>query len=85
MKITWLGHSAFRIETADAKILIDPFLTGNPSFAGHDRQMAADGITIFSSPTAMATMSAIRLRLPRTPVPWFSPMPISPPGWARRV
>ena len=30
-KITWLGHSAFRITTASGKvILIDPFLSGNP-------------------------------------------------------
>ena len=34
MKITWLGHSAFRIENGEAKILIDPFLTGNPKFTG---------------------------------------------------
>jgi len=32
MKITWYGHSAFRVEAGDAKILIDPFLTGNPSW-----------------------------------------------------
>lgn len=32
MKITWLGHSAFRIEEGDNVILIDPFLQGNPSF-----------------------------------------------------
>jgi L-ascorbate metabolism protein UlaG (beta-lactamase superfamily) len=30
-KITWLGHSAFRITTASGKVLlIDPFLSGNP-------------------------------------------------------
>jgi L-ascorbate metabolism protein UlaG (beta-lactamase superfamily) len=30
-KITWLGHSAFRIITASGKVLlIDPFLNGNP-------------------------------------------------------
>jgi len=30
-KITWLGHSAFRITTASGKVLlIDPFLNGNP-------------------------------------------------------
>ena len=32
MKITWYGHSAFRVEAGDARILIDPFLTGNPSW-----------------------------------------------------
>ncbi|MGF1649300.1 MAG: metal-dependent hydrolase [Hyphomicrobiaceae bacterium] len=47
MKITWLGHSAFRIETAKSVILIDPFLTGNPTFerAGLDRDAAIAGVT----------------------------------------
>ena len=30
MKITWYGHSTFRVESGAAKILIDPFLSGNP-------------------------------------------------------
>ncbi len=33
MKVTWFGHSAFRLEFADAVILIDPFIP-NPSFKG---------------------------------------------------
>lgn len=41
MKITWFGHSAFRIDHARAAILIDPFLTGNPSFAGTVEQASA--------------------------------------------
>lgn len=45
MKITWLGHSAFRIDTAKANILIDPFFTGNPSFRGRDAKEAAAGIS----------------------------------------
>jgi L-ascorbate metabolism protein UlaG (beta-lactamase superfamily) len=32
MQITWLGHSAFRIDTGKAALLIDPFLSGNPTF-----------------------------------------------------
>ncbi len=44
MKITWLGHSAFRIETAKNTILIDPFLTGNPSANGVDVKEAARGV-----------------------------------------
>lgn len=31
--VTWLGHSAFRIETGSATVLIDPFLDGNPKSA----------------------------------------------------
>jgi len=32
MQVTWLGHSAFCIAFDAAKILIDPFLRGNPKF-----------------------------------------------------
>jgi len=32
MRITWLGHSAFLIEGRN-KVLVDPFLTGNPAAA----------------------------------------------------
>ena len=34
MKLTWLGHSAFRIELGASIILIDPFLKHSPSFSG---------------------------------------------------
>ena len=30
MELTWLGHSAFRLEAEGKRIYIDPFLTGNP-------------------------------------------------------
>jgi L-ascorbate metabolism protein UlaG (beta-lactamase superfamily) len=30
MKITYLAHSCFLIETSKARLIIDPFLTGNP-------------------------------------------------------
>lgn len=44
MKITYFGHSAFRIDTGRSAILIDPFLTGNPHFKG-DVDSAANGVT----------------------------------------
>ena len=34
MKITWFGHSAFALESAGRRVLVDPFLNGNPVFAG---------------------------------------------------
>jgi L-ascorbate metabolism protein UlaG (beta-lactamase superfamily) len=37
MKITWLGHSAFRVVIGESIILFDPFLTGNPKFTAHFR------------------------------------------------
>jgi L-ascorbate metabolism protein UlaG (beta-lactamase superfamily) len=30
MKLTWHGHSVFRVEAGEAKILIDSFLADNP-------------------------------------------------------
>ncbi len=41
MNLIWLGHSAFRIETGGAIILIDPFLSGNPKFTGDVAQATA--------------------------------------------
>lgn len=45
MKITWLGHSGFRIEIEDAVLLIDPWLTGNPMFPAARRDEAVAGAT----------------------------------------
>ena len=45
MKLTWLGHSGFRIETGDAVILLDPFLTGSPVFPDDKRAEAIAGAT----------------------------------------
>jgi len=44
MKLTWLGHSAFRIEFGSSVVLIDPFLKGNPSFTG-DFATVTKGVT----------------------------------------
>ncbi|MBB6013039.1 metal-dependent hydrolase [Aquamicrobium sp. NLF2-7] len=44
MKLTWYGHSAFRIETGDATILIDPYLVGNPVWQGGWEE-PAQGVT----------------------------------------
>ena len=47
MKITWLGHSAFRMETGSSVVLIDPFITGNPVFeaSGMSADAAKEGAT----------------------------------------
>ncbi|MEN3930941.1 metal-dependent hydrolase [Microvirga sp. W0021] len=44
MKITWFGHSAFRLDFADKVVLIDPYFTDNPAFQGTVDQ-AAEGVT----------------------------------------
>lgn len=41
MKITWFGHSAFRLETGNSVVMIDPFLSGNPVYDGTVAEAAA--------------------------------------------
>ncbi len=45
MKLTWYGHSAFRVETDKARMLIDPFFSDNSSFEESMRAGAIDGLT----------------------------------------
>ncbi|MGP9805473.1 metal-dependent hydrolase [Paracoccus sp. NSM] len=45
MKLTWLGHSGFRLEIENAVILIDPWFTGNPLFPAEARDEAVAGAT----------------------------------------
>jgi L-ascorbate metabolism protein UlaG (beta-lactamase superfamily) len=43
MKLTWFGHSAFRVDYAGAAVMIDPFIA-NPTFTG-DLKAAYAGAT----------------------------------------
>lgn len=45
MKLTWLGHSAFLIEGKD-RVLVDPFLTGNPKASTTADKVQCDIICI---------------------------------------
>src|SRR6478609_4070125 len=44
MKLTWFGHSAFRLDLPGASLLIDPFFTGNPAFEGNAAE-ASKGVS----------------------------------------
>lgn len=44
MRIIWLGHSGFRIEIADAVLLVDPWLS-NPLFDARRRDEVLEGAT----------------------------------------
>ena len=44
MKLTWYGHSAFGIEAGKARILVDPFLSDNPTWNGGWEEVG-EGVT----------------------------------------
>jgi L-ascorbate metabolism protein UlaG (beta-lactamase superfamily) len=44
MQIRWLGHAAFALEHDGKTVLVDPFLTGNPTAAVTADEVAADAI-----------------------------------------
>lgn len=46
LKITWYSHACFLIDTGDAKLLTDPFLTGNPLAPIQADSIEADYILI---------------------------------------
>jgi L-ascorbate metabolism protein UlaG (beta-lactamase superfamily) len=45
-KVTWLGHGSFALEIDGYKVLLDPFLTDNPSAAADADDLEADFILI---------------------------------------
>ena len=45
MKLIWLGHGSFRLETGDTVLLIDPWLTGNPVLPEDQHDAATAGAT----------------------------------------
>ena len=45
VKITWLGHSAFEIDSGD-RIVVDPFLTGNPNAPKRWQDVKCDIVAI---------------------------------------
>jgi len=44
--LTWLGHATWLLETAGLKVLIDPFLDGNPAATQKAADVAADFVLI---------------------------------------
>jgi L-ascorbate metabolism protein UlaG (beta-lactamase superfamily) len=45
-RLTWYGHAAFRLDVGDHKLLIDPFLSDNPSASITPEEVEADYILI---------------------------------------
>lgn len=46
LTITYLGHAAFHLEADNTSVLIDPFITGNPSATVKAHDLAADTIIL---------------------------------------
>ena len=46
ISVQYLGHSCFLVTTPKARILIDPFLTGNPMAAAKAEEVQCDYILV---------------------------------------
>src|SRR3954468_22259618 len=46
MNIRWLGHAAFELEADGTTVLIDPWLTGNPSAAASADELDANAVLL---------------------------------------
>ena len=46
VKVTFIGHSCFLIESGEHKLLIDPYLTGNPVAKASEDQKKADFVLV---------------------------------------
>jgi L-ascorbate metabolism protein UlaG (beta-lactamase superfamily) len=51
MRITWLGHSSFKIESGKSVIIMDPFLSGNPAQASYLAQAGNDIAALYEGAT----------------------------------
>ncbi len=45
-KITWFGHAALGLETGGYRLLVDPFLSGNPAASASPESVSADFVLI---------------------------------------
>ncbi|NLH07384.1 MAG: MBL fold metallo-hydrolase, partial [Chloroflexi bacterium] len=45
-KVTWLGHASFALDIDGHKVLLDPFLTGNPAASADPETIEADFILL---------------------------------------
>ena len=46
IRLTWYGQACFLIDTGDARLLIDPFITGNPMATIKSEDISADYILV---------------------------------------
>lgn len=46
MKITYYGHSALLVETGEVKVIIDPFLSGNPNSGISPADISVDAVLL---------------------------------------
>jgi L-ascorbate metabolism protein UlaG (beta-lactamase superfamily) len=46
MRVTYYGHSCFLLETAKARLVLDPFLTGNPAAAAKAADVKCDYVLL---------------------------------------
>ena len=84
IKLTWLGHSSFRIETPAGKtIIVDPWVMGNPKCP--DAEKNVKKVVFCSAPMATSTTSAMQLKFQSSIVLWWWRSPNLLTGWGKKA
>jgi len=60
VKATWLSHSCFQFETGKGRILVDPFISGNPLAPVKADSLAPDAIWVEVSGNSIQHVGEVR-------------------------
>ena len=75
IKLTWLGHATFRIETPEGKIVIvDPWVMGNPMCPEKEKDDQRKSMCCYA-PTVTLTILAMRSKSRRSTIPMVVAIP----------
>ena len=67
-RLTWLGHSAFRLDTpAGTRVYVDPFLTGNPRCPEPEREPERCDLVVVTHGLVIRTLLERHVRCPADP------------------
>ena len=84
IKLTWLGHATFRIQTPKGKtILIDPWVMDNPACPTNEKEVKAVDVMLCTHGHGDHIGDAVEIAKKHNPK--LSVFPSCAVGWARKA